>query len=141
MNINFLEDLNIPEEWPMEGPGDWLHPENGPLPDHLSLLQYGNYYFMAAIWEMRRSLIVMTERLDQEDPDPAVPLRNIDEVYTTRGWIAQTHRWEISPDGIKRDQRIIIPDRCKYQFSWREYIYRTVITETLKMMCIESHTI
>lgn len=135
MKINYLKDLHIPEpyEWSAEAVGDWLHPLNGKLPDHLSLLKCGNFEFMSALWELSRSIIVMTERLDQEDPDPAEPLRNIDEVYTTRGWIIQTHRWSIFPGGITDGNSTITPDKFMHYSDWRRRIYKTIITETLEL--------
>lgn len=135
MKINYLKELHIPDlyEWSPEAAGDWLHPLHGCLPDHLSLLKCEDFEFMAALWELSNSIIVMTERLDQEDPDPAEPLRNIDEVYTTRGWIIQTHRWCILPNKITDGNATITPDKFMHHSDWRRRIYRAVITETVKV--------
>lgn len=135
MIINYLEDLHIPSlgEWSSEAAGDWLHPLNGPLADHLGLLECEGCEFMAALWERPSTLIVMLERLENEDTDPQVPLRHIDDVYNMRGWIAQTYLWEITTTKIKCGCHEIIPDPNACNPEWRRNIYRRVLIESIKV--------
>ena len=137
MQINYLEDLHIPSlgEWSPEAAGDWLHPLYGPMADHLGLLECGGREFMAALWERSSTLIVMLEQLENEDIDPHVPLRHIDDVYIIRGWIAQTYLWDITDRGIKYGPHIIIPDKYEDCLEWRVNVYRTVMIESIKV-CI-----
>lgn len=135
MRINYLEDLYIPGlgEWPPEAAGDWLHPLHGPLPDHLGLLECGGREFMAALWELPNALAVMLEQLETENTDPRVPMRHLDDVYSMRGWIAQTYLWVITSDGIIYASHKIIPAEYRNDNGWREEIYRTVLAESVKV--------
>lgn len=136
MRVKYLEDLHIPGlgEWSPEAGGDWLHPLHGPLPDHLGLLECEGREFMAAVWETRRSLYVMVEMLEDEDPDPLVPMRELDDVYSMRGWIVQTYRWAITPDGITRGRHTILPETYREDEEWRREIYRMVLEKSV-LLC------
>lgn len=135
MRINYLEDLHIPGlgEWSPAAAGDWLHPLHGPLPDHLGLLECEGREFMAALWESPNALVVMLEQLETEDTDPRIPMRHIDDVYSMRGWIAQTYLWSITTTEITCKTRKIIPDEYRNNPGWREEIYRTILTESIKI--------
>jgi hypothetical protein len=135
MKVDYLDDLHIPSlgEWPSSTVGDWLHPLHGPLPDHLGLLEYAKVEFMAAIWECSNSLVVMLEQLENEDPDPRVPMRHIDDVYIMRGWITQTYLWEITTARIKYGNYEIIPDPDTHNPEWRRNTYRRVMIESIKV--------
>ena len=138
MKINYLEDLYTPNlgEWSSEAAGDWLHPLHGPLPDHLGLLECSGKEFMAALWELPHTLIVMLEQLENESTDPHVPMRHLNDVYSMRGWIIQTCRWEITMLKIMCGSHMIIPDpdlTYTRNPGWREKIYRTVMKESVKI--------
>lgn len=134
MKTDYLDDLHIPSlgEWSPEAAGDWLHPFHGPLPDHLGLVESGGREFMAALWETPDALIVMLEQLEDDDPDPRIPMRHLDDVYSMRGWIAQTYHWTITAAGIKYGRHVIDPGECRDP-DWRKRIYRTVICECIKI--------
>ena len=134
MKTNYLEDLHIPSlgEWSSEAAGDWLHPFHGPLPDHLGLVEHNGREFMAALWETPDALVVMLEQLENDDPDPRIPMRHLDDVYSMRGWIAQTYRWTITTAGIKYGQHTIIPDKYG-EPGWRRRIYRTVLCKCIQL--------
>ena len=134
MKTDYLEDLHIPSlgEWSSEAAGDWLHPFHGPLPDHLGLLECGGREYMAALWETPDALIVMLEQLENDDPDPRIPMRHLDDVYSMRGWIAQTYHWTITATKIKYGCHTITPGECRGP-DWRREIYRTVMGECVKL--------
>lgn len=136
MRVEYLEDLYIPAlgEWSPEAGGDWLHPSHGPLPDLLGLLECGDREFMAALWESNNALIVMLEMLEDEDPDPTVPMRDLVDVYSMRGWIIQTYRWEITPKGIVCGRHTIVPEDYERNPEWRRDIYR-IVMEMSVLLC------
>lgn len=135
MKIIYIEDLHIPRlgDWSPDAAGDWLHPLCGPLPDHIGLLGCAGHEFMAALWDGARALTVMLERLDQESTDPLIPLRQLDEVYITRGWIIQSYQWVITPSGLVYSRHKIKPREYEDSAEWREEIYRSVMVESVKI--------
>lgn len=136
MKINYLEDLYIPKlgEWSPEAAGDWLHPTYGPLPHHLGTLECGGRLFMGALWEQVRSVSVLLEQCEEEDPDPSVPMLPSRIVYDLRGWIAQTYSWSVTNRGIVYDRRVVVPD-TRHE-DWRVRTYRTVLAESVKI-CVD----
>jgi len=120
MRARYIEDRYISEF------GKWA-------PDLMGLLECRGSRFLSMAWESKRAITVSIEALEDEDPDEDAPMRELDDVYTTRGWITQTYRWSISPEGITYRDHVIVPPEYEETEEWRRDLYREVMKRSVNL--------
>jgi hypothetical protein len=129
MNIEFVQYLPIDPKgsWTSMQRKDWMHPDHGPLPDELALIEGEGRPFKVAVWLTNKHILVALE-LFKEDPEE-------DWSEDLRGEILQTFRWTINAEKETIECRAYdfpIPD-IQDDEQWREAVIQTVMRESVRI--------
>ena len=133
MKVTYLRDLEIEGlgEWTDDRFSDWLHPNHGPLPDHLALLSCEGEEFKVALWSIRSGLTTATELIERTR---MVGPEN--KAERMRGNILYTLFWKLDgEDFICYDRRVPLPNASRFESDeeWRTRSYRRVTRATVAL--------
>jgi len=128
MNVDFVQYLSIDPAgtWTSKQRKNWLHPDHGPLPDELALLDGNGKTFRVAVWLTNKHILVALETIDESEEDWSPDLR---------GSILQTFRWTMNAEEeiIRcRTHDFPIPD-IEDEDQWRESVIQGVMKESVKI--------
>lgn len=109
MNNLEIEHLCVEEQpeygsWTCNAWDNWLHPLNGPSPDHVHILESQGETFRVAVWATRTHVLTATEMIDR--------VRNQKETEIASrlgGWILDTRYWVTTSKGFLNSGLLVSP--------------------------------
>jgi hypothetical protein len=111
-------------EWTCESWANWLHPLNGPFPDHVFLLSCVGETFKVALWDLSTRVITATEILDRPRT-----LAEIERASKLGGWVLTSRSWKplyeplaMESDGLKVYSPESLKDEPRQDWLYRFFI-------------------
>jgi hypothetical protein len=134
VEIEFVQHLPIDPKgtWTKKQRKDWMHPDHGPLPDELALIDGKGNQFKVAVWLTDKHLLVALELFSEDPEEQQVP-------SDLRGSIMQTFRWTLNAEEGTiqcRAHSFTIPT-IEDDEQWREVVIQTVMMKSVKI-CLET---
>lgn len=134
MKIEYLGDAPIPGygEWTSKSLEDWLHPEHGPLPDGVHLVEAQGEAFRVAVWAVNtNALVTAVEMLDRNRlKEEQIAADGI------RGQVLFTIRWVVDEGDVKCWNRLFplpIQGRHEGEERWKQRIMELLATESVRV--------